>query len=77
MASKKEEYNQEPVFYCKRCLSLKIMTDQDMSYCDDCGNTEIRDTSIEHWQHMYFLRYGKHYVEPREEKENQRKTFTF
>ena len=46
-----------------------------MSYCDECGSTEVRDTSIEHWQHMYYLRYGKHYVEPREEKENKKPLF--
>lgn len=63
---KKKEYNNEPVFYCKRCLSLKVITDQEMEYCDECGSTEIRETSIEHWEHMYFLRYGKHYIEPKE-----------
>ena len=37
-------YNEEPVLYCKHCLSLKVrfvprMKDSD--YCDECGSTDI------------------------------------
>ena len=59
-------YNEEPVFYCKHCLSLRIrdipvMTDSD--YCDSCGATDIGECSIEEWENMYINRYGHRYLE--------------
>lgn len=42
-------YNDEPVFYCKHCLSLKIINDThlaDLEYCGDCGSTYINTTDI-------------------------------
>ena len=42
---KQVEYNNIPVFYCKRCLSLKIrgISDSipDSNYCDSCGSADI------------------------------------
>ena len=57
----RDEYNKEPVFYCTKCLSLKIrsvpyMTDSD--YCDECGSTHVEQTQIEDWEQMYENRYG-------------------
>lgn len=57
----KEQYNEEPVFYCKECLSLKIRTiveGSDLDFCDNCGATNIAKTSIEEWEKMYRERYG-------------------
>ena len=53
------EYDQEPVYYCPRCLSLRIKADiADYCYCDNCGSTRIETTSIFEWEHMYENRYG-------------------
>ena len=62
----KEEYNQEPVFYCKKCLSLKVLNIElieDSEYCDECGSTDIGTATIEEWDAMYVRRYGHHYLE--------------
>ena len=48
----KEDYNRLPVYYCKHCGSLKIMTvPQGIAedYCDDCGSTDIGKANIEIW----------------------------
>lgn len=47
----KEDYNKLPVYYCKNCGSLKIMTMPGLSddYCDDCGSTNIGKANIEIW----------------------------
>lgn len=62
----KEQYNNEPVFYCKSCLSLKVKTvvvDSDLDYCDECGSTDIGQTSIEEWRRLYKERYGFDYLD--------------
>lgn len=56
-----KEYNDEPVFYCKNCLSLGIKTvasGLDLDYCKDCGSTDIEQTHIEDWRKSYRDRYG-------------------
>lgn len=58
---KQEQYNEEPVFYCKNCLSLRIKTVQvgsNLEYCDECGSTDIEQTNIEEWRAIYKDRYG-------------------
>lgn len=42
------KYNEEPVFYCKHCLSLKIRDAglPELLYCDECGSTEVLSTNI-------------------------------
>lgn len=59
------QYNEEPVYYCPHCLSLKIMRvgKTDESYCEDCGNTMIKTTDIFTWQDMYKERYGFNFLE--------------
>lgn len=62
----KEEYNAEPVFYCRRCLSLKVRDVKHLDnseYCDECGSTDVEQTSIENWDAMYVKKYGHHYLE--------------
>lgn len=51
----KSEYDNEPVFYCKHCLSLKIRDAglPDLLYCDDCGSADILTASIVEWEEMY------------------------
>lgn len=50
----KEEYNKIPVYYCKHCGSLAIMTmpENPDDYCDKCGSTDIGKASIEGWLHL-------------------------
>lgn len=61
----KEQYNNEPVFYCKNCLSLKVKTvtaGLDLDFCDECSGTDIGQTHIEEWKKMYKDRYGFDYL---------------
>lgn len=54
----KEDYNNEPVFYCKTCLSLNIrIVGEDTDYCEDCGSTAIDTTHIDVWEDLYATRY--------------------
>ena len=62
---KQAEYNSEPVHYCSRCLSLKIMSVigvEGLDYCDDCGSTQIQQSSIEDWEKKYEGKYGFKYL---------------
>ena len=62
----KKDFNDEPVFYCKNCLSLKIKTVPGMielDYCDDCGSTDISKTDIETWRQLYKDRFGFDYLD--------------
>lgn len=56
-------YNDDPVFYCKNCLSLKIRNVEHLEnseYCDDCGSTDIGKAHINEWDAMYVAKYGHH-----------------
>lgn len=56
-------YNEEPVYYCPRCLSIKIKADiADYCYCEDCGSTRIDTADIFEWEKMYKQRYGIRYL---------------
>ena len=48
ITDKQSEYNKEPVFYCKHCLSLKIRDAglPEVLYCDECGSTEALSANI-------------------------------
>lgn len=59
-------YNEEPVFYCERCLSLKVRFVNGLSnseYCDDCGSTDVKSTDIEDWRNKFKNRYGYDHLE--------------
>lgn len=61
----KTEYNREPVYFCKSCLSLRVMNDtglEGLEYCDSCGSTNIDTTDIEIWRNLYKSRYGFDYL---------------
>lgn len=67
--SKKEKYNAEPVFFCINCLSLRIKTIEGMlDYCDECGQTNIKTTNIEHWEDLFEQKYGYNYLEGNKNK---------
>lgn len=59
----KEEYNDEPVYYCKACLSLHVENDGDSgSYCAKCGCSSIGRTSIQIWDEAYKQKYEKEFL---------------
>lgn len=60
----KEEYNNIPVVFCSRCLSLKIMIIGDMEYCSECSSTHVQEASIQEWEKLYIQKYHKPYVIP-------------
>ena len=50
MITKKEDYNNVPVYYCTRCISLNIINmDENTCYCGDCGAASIDSTHIDEW----------------------------
>lgn len=62
------DYNEEPVFYCKRCLSLKIRRigeEEEGCYCDNCGSgsEDIGQCSIQEWEQMYSNKYKESYLD--------------
>lgn len=60
---KPEDYNNEPVFYCENCLSLRIRGIDDFGYCDECSSTDIGQCSIEEWENLYQARFGHKYLD--------------
>lgn len=58
------EYNQEPVYYCRKCLSLNIQTIDSNSkvsgldFCNNCGSTDIDKTDIFTWNEMCKKRFN-------------------
>ena len=49
----KEDYNNEPVYYCRRCHSLNITVLDDLDCCEDCGSTDVDSCHIEEWLKNY------------------------
>ena len=61
----KEEYNNVPVYYCKDCLSLRVMSVpgiDDAEFCDECNSTNIGQCSIEEWRELFKKRHGFDYL---------------
>ena len=58
--SQKPDYNSEPVYYCKHCLSLKIRDAglPELLYCDECGSANIETASIEEWENLFKAKHG-------------------
>lgn len=54
----REDYNNEPVYYCAHCLSLKIKTVAGFDFCDECGGTDIKACHINEWNKMYKDKHG-------------------
>lgn len=60
------QYNEEPVYYCSRCMSLNIRhidSLQDSEYCNNCGSTVISTSTIEDWEKSFKDRFGYNYLE--------------
>lgn len=55
------QYDEEPVFYCKDCLSLNIVTmDKTYDYCAKCGSSHVGVDFVQNWVQMYKDKYRKH-----------------
>ena len=68
---KLKEYDEEPVYYCSNCLSLKIINLTDnQCFCDICGNMDIESTDIDTWQEMYRKKYKHNFLEYGRRKSN-------
>lgn len=62
----KDVYDAIPVYYCKQCLSLRIMDVpgiEDTDFCDNCNSTNIEQTDIQTWERLYQERYGRKYLD--------------
>ncbi len=63
-----EELNDDQVWYCRTCLSLKVMNLGDFEmvpcYCgvESCGSTDIGVTTFEEWDLMYQKKYKRKYI---------------
>lgn len=59
----KEDYNNEPVFFCSHCLSLKVLSlNETTDFCDECGNTEIKEAHISEWENLYKVKYKQPFI---------------
>ena len=68
MENLKDQYNDEPVFYCNHCLSLNIQMIEDLEYCSKCGTTVVESCHIEEWQEKYKNRYGEEFLKIKNKK---------
>lgn len=72
MVTSKMDSNNEPITYCKNCLSIHIKTvnfpdsesgeKRDVDYCVSCGNTELETAHISEWEDLYEERYGERFL---------------
>ena len=68
----KMNYENEPVTFCKTCLSLKIKMvplkksdgsdGKPIDYCAVCSNTELETVQLSEWEELYFERYGESFL---------------
>lgn len=68
------EYEDDSVYYCKRCLSLGIVEMPFMksqSYCKHCGAVDVGvAATFEEWETMYKEKYGHAFVVKNKPKEH-------
>lgn len=64
MKYQREEYNAEPVHYCKNCLSLNIkeISNATLYVCGECGNVNIEEANINEWTELYTKEYGHSFL---------------
>ena len=56
---RRSKYDEDPVYYCKDCMSLRIKRVAGQDYCDECGNADIGKMDIEDWLKAKEERYGR------------------
>lgn len=64
MCYSKKEYQDEPVFYCVNCLSLKIkeLNNSKLHVCLECGTPKQEETSYDEWNQLYVERYKRQFL---------------
>ena len=65
---KRQDYNNEPVYYCNSCFSLNIkevhVKGLIIDLCQECGNVgDIKQASLEQWNKLYVDTYGTVFLE--------------
>lgn len=53
------KYDEDPVYYCRYCLSLDIRTMDGYDYCNNCGSMAVQSGDLEKWDRLYQIKYGK------------------
>lgn len=58
-------YDSEPVKFCTKCLSLKVLYEdiRDIEYCGECGCTDVEEAPLDVWEQKYEKKYGHKFVE--------------
>jgi hypothetical protein len=58
------DYDAEPVKYCAKCYSLKIVYEDtvDSDCCYECGSSDVLEAPIDVWEKKYERRYGHKFV---------------
>lgn len=79
---KKQNYNNEPISYCKNCLSIRIKTvkfpetnegeNRDVDYCSLCSKTDLGEVHVSEWEDMYQERYGKMFLTEESNEESNK-----
>ncbi len=68
MLTAKENSNNEPITFCKTCLSISIKiielndTNNEFDYCIDCSNTDLDSCHISEWEDKYEEKYGERFL---------------
>jgi len=58
MANKNRiNYDEEPVCYCVKCLSLAIVEEDDIAYCKKCGCSVVGIADINTWKKLKDMKY--------------------
>ena len=62
---KKNDYNNEPVYFCASCLSLSVMNYTGIvdCYCGHCTSTRIIVGNIYQWEKLYEEKYGHKFLD--------------
>ena len=59
---KKEQYNNTPLCFCRKCLSISIYSEDSLEFCLDCGGTDLAESGIDNWKRLFYEEYGNDYM---------------
>lgn len=74
LKEQQQDFNEEPVEYCKHCLSLAIRDVNNQPYCDKCGSTNVDSTDIFTWEQLYVNMYGTKFINKNEENGREQRS---
>jgi len=84
MITKKDDFNNVPVTYCKTCLSLHLKIvefkkenggvheHKEVPYCVACSNTDLDSCHITEWEKLYEERYGETFLKTKNGKHKRK-----